>query len=140
MQYPFGVDIGYSVEYFLDDNFDLFLIDFIIFASDILFEVKIIEVKYYFEQLFFRFVEHINQRYDVGVLLERLEQRDLSECAGWYSFFFALEFDVLDCNKFIVFVDGFVDFAERPFSDGADLLKLLMRFHQIIYYTKLHNK
>ena len=73
MQYPFGVDIGYSVEYFLDDNFDPFLIDFIIFASDILFEVKIIEVKYYFEQLFFRFVEHINQRYDVGVLLERLE-------------------------------------------------------------------
>lgn len=130
------MDIGYSVEYFLDDDFDLFFINFIIFASDILFEVIIIEVKYYFEQLFFGLVEHINEGYDVGVFFECLEERYLSKCTRWYSLFFTLEFYVLNCDKFIVFVNSFVDFSKCTFTDGTDLLKLLMCFHQFIYYTK----
>ena len=59
MEYSFRMDVCYSIEYLLEDDFDLFLIDFIVFAGDKFFEVEVVVVEYNFEHLFFGFVEDV---------------------------------------------------------------------------------
>lgn len=59
MQYAFGVDIGDSVDDLLDDNFDAFLIGFVLFAGDEFLEVLLVVVEDDLQGLLFGFVENL---------------------------------------------------------------------------------
>ena len=79
MQNSSRVDIGYSIEYLLQDHLNLLLIDFVILTCDVFFEVEIIIIEHYLQQLLFRFVHNVDKGDDVGVFFERFEEGYLSE-------------------------------------------------------------
>lgn len=74
MQYSFRMNICYSVKYLFEDYFNLFLIDFIVLACNKFFKVEVIVVKYDFKHLFFRFVEDIQEGYNVDMFFECFEK------------------------------------------------------------------
>ena len=98
MEDAFGVDVGDSVEDLFEDDFDLFLVYFVVFLGDVLFEVEVVEVEDYFEGEFFGFVHDVEEGHDVGVFFQGFEEGYLSECGGGDAFFFPVELDVLDCD------------------------------------------
>ena len=122
MEYFLGVNECDSIENLFDDYFHFLLIDFIVLAGDELLEVLLVVVEHYFQHLLLRFVDHLQEGYDIGVILEGLQQGDLSESAGGNTLFLALEFDVFDCDWLVVFVEGLVDSSEGTLADLAYLL------------------
>jgi len=122
MEYFLGVDEGYSVEYLLDDCFHLFLIDFVVLAGDELLEVLLVVVEHYFQHLLLGLVDHLEEGNDVGVVLEGLQQGDLAESARGDALLLALELDVFDCDRLVVFVERLVDSPEGALADLAYLL------------------
>lgn len=129
MENSFGVNVCNSVQNLFDYDFDLFFIDFVIFTSQKLLEVIVVEIEYYFEQLLLRFVYHLVERYNVGMFFEGLQQGNLSEGTGRDSLFLSFEFDVLDGHKFIIFIHCFVDLSEGSFPDGTNLSVPITFFH-----------
>lgn len=122
MEYFLGVDEGYSVEDLLDDCFHLFLIDFVVLAGDELLEVLLVVVEHYFQHLLLGLVDHLEEGHDVGVVLEGLQQGDLAERARGDALLLALELDVFDCDRLVVFIERLVDSPEGALADLAYLL------------------
>lgn len=56
----FGVDVGYSVEYLLEDDFDLVLLDLVVLVRDVLLEVEVVEVEDNLEHLFLGLVHDVD--------------------------------------------------------------------------------
>jgi hypothetical protein len=79
--------------------------------------------------LLFGLVENIDERYDVGVFFEGLEERDLPESTGGDSLLLPLELDVLDGHQFIVLVDCLEDFSESALPDDAKFRESISFFH-----------
>lgn len=125
----FGVDVGHSVEDLLEDDFDLVLLYLVVLMGDVLLEVEVVEVEDYLEHLLLGLVHHIDQGHDVGVLLEGLEEGDLSECTGGDALLLPLELDVLDGHHLVVPVDCLVHLPEGPLPDHAQLRKSINFFH-----------
>lgn len=73
MKYPFRMDVSNSIQYLLQDNFDLLLVYLVIFAVYVLLEIVIVIIEHYFEQLIFGFVQDVDEWHDVGVLFECFE-------------------------------------------------------------------
>lgn len=122
MEYFLGVDECDSVEDLLDDCFHLLLINFVVLAGDELLQVLLIVVEHYFQHLLLGLVDDLEEGYDIGVILEGLQQGDLSESTRGDAFLLALEFDVFDCDGLIVFVEGLIDSPEGTLADLAYLL------------------
>lgn len=72
------MNVRHSTQDFLDDDFNLFLVDFVVLIGEKFFEVVIVVVKYYFKELLLRFVDDLVKRNNVGVLLECFQERNLS--------------------------------------------------------------
>lgn len=77
MQYAFGVDIGHPVQYLLDYRFYFLLIYLVLLAGYVLLQVEVEVIKNDFQLPFFGFVDHVDERYNVGMLLESFEECDL---------------------------------------------------------------
>jgi hypothetical protein len=78
VQDSLGVNVRHSTQDFLDDDFDLFLVDFVVLIGEKFFEVVVVVVEYYFKELLLRFVDDLVKRNNVGVLLECFQERNLS--------------------------------------------------------------
>lgn len=122
MEHFLGVDEGDSVEDLLDHYSNLLLIDLVVLAGDELLEVLLVVVEHYFEQLLLRLVDDLQQRHDIRVILQSLQQRDLSQRARRNTLLLALEFYVFHSDGLVVLVDRLVDSPESPLSDLADFL------------------
>lgn len=122
MEYFLGVDECDSVEDLLDDCFHLLLINFVVLAGDELLQVLLVVVEHYFQHLLLGLVDDLEEGYDIGVILEGLQQGDLSEGTRGDTLLLALEFDVFDCDGLIVFVEGLIDSPEGTLADLAYLL------------------
>ena len=129
VQDPFGVDVCHSTEDLFEDDLDLFLLDFVILVGEEFLEVVVVVVEYYFEQLLLGLVDDLVERDYVGVLLESLQERDLSERTGGNSLLLSFEFDVLDGDQFVILIHGLVDFSEGSLSDRTDLGVPITFFH-----------
>lgn len=81
MQDAFGVYIGHPIQYLLDDYLNPFLIDFVILTRDELLQILLVVIKDYLECLLLGLVENLEQRDDIWMIFERLEEGDLTKCA-----------------------------------------------------------
>jgi len=73
------MDICHSIENLLQNDFDLLFFRFVLFVSDEFLQIEIVKIKYDLQHLFLGFVHDVDKRYDIGMLLECFEERDLSE-------------------------------------------------------------
>ena len=122
MEHFLGVDEGDSVEDLLDHYSNLLLIDLVVLAGDELLEVLLVVVEHYFEQLLLRLVDDLQQRHDIRMILQSLQQRDLSQRARRNALLLALEFYVFHSDGLVVLVDRLVDSPKSPLADLADFL------------------
>ena len=129
MKDAFVVDEGESIEYLLENNFDLLLIDLVVLGCDVLLEVVVVVVEDDLQQLLLGLVEDLNQRHDVGVLLQGFQQRDLAQGTRWDPLFLVLEFDVLDGHQTVALIAGFEHLPERTLSNLANFFIIVDFFH-----------
>ncbi len=135
MQDAFGVDVGHSVDDLLYDHFDAFLVGLVLLAGDELLQVLLVVVEDDLQRLLLRLVEDLEEGYDVGVVLEGLEEGDFAEGTRGDALLLVVELDVLHCHSAVVLVDCLVDPSEGALSDLADFSVGLNFFH--FKYTDL---
>jgi hypothetical protein len=70
MQYSFRMNVCDSIENFLQNDFDLLFIGFVLFVRDELFQIKVVKFKDYLQHKFLGLVFDVQQGYDVGMLFE----------------------------------------------------------------------
>ena len=81
MEYSLGMDVGHPVYYLFYHDLDLVLVHLVVFTRDELLEVLVVEIEDNLEGLLFGLVKYLEERDDVGVVLESLEERYFSQCA-----------------------------------------------------------
>jgi hypothetical protein len=140
VQDAFGVDICHSVDDLLDDHLDPFLIGLVLLAGDKFFQVLLVVIENDLQGLFLGLVENLQEGYDIGMVLERLEEGDFAEGTGGDALLLVVELDVLDCDGAVVLVDCLVDPPEGALPDLADLPVRLNFFHLNIQTYRASNK
>lgn len=129
--------VGDPVEYFFYYCLDFLFVDLVIFAHHVLFEVEIVIVEDYFQNLLIGFVANLEKRNNIGMAFQRFQKRYFSERSRGDSLLFVFELDVLNRDKVVVFVDGFENSSESSLPDLANFFIIIDFFHLNNYIAEI---